>query len=245
MRKPTRLILLATVLLAACTKPPTGVWRGSMNSTTNQKTSAALNIITSDKQSYLKNDSTGIVFIGAVSVTTDKLQGTLARYLPAYNAVSIDGVDTFMRGTASSTASINGAIVANVSISGSYSTSDDNGALALNYDANTFERSAALSLVSGNWTFTDASGFSLTVAINASGNWAGSDTTGCNSNGSIALIDPTKNIYRVTVTETACGQYDGSYTGVATLSDRLTTNDTLSVFLYNSNTAFAFDLTKT
>lgn len=245
MYKPARLILLAAALLGACTKAPTGVWRGSMNSTTNQKTSAALNIITSDKQSYLKNDSTGIVFIGAVSVTTDKLQGTLARYLPAYNAVSIDGVDTFMRGTASSTALINSTLVANTSINGSYSTSDDTGALALTYDAKTFEQSSALSLVSGNWTFTDASGFSLTVAIDASGNWAGSDTTGCNSNGSIALIDPTKNIYRVTITETACGQYDGSYTGVATLSDRLTTNDTMSVFFYNTNNAFAFDLTKT
>jgi hypothetical protein len=244
MYKTVGLILPVMVLLSACTQSPTGVWRGSMNSAVSNQNASALGIVTGDKQTYLRNQSTGIVFIGPLSVSINKGDGTLPRYLPTYSSVSINGSDGYVQGTVSSTASISSTIVAKVSMNGSYSSSDDNGTFALSYDASTYERSGSLSLASGNWTFADASGFTLTIALDSSGNWTGSDTTGCISSGSLALIDSSRNLYSATATESSCGQYDGTYTGVATLSDRLTSNDTLTVFLYNDNAVFAFDLTR-
>lgn len=43
----------------------------------------------------------------------------------------------------------------------------------------------------------------------------------------VSLIDPTRNLYRIAVSASSCGAADGSYTGLASVTDGTRVNDTL------------------
>ena len=127
------------------------------------------------------------------------------------------------------TVTMTGQVVTGSSMNGTYTDNTPggarNGTFSLTYDAVT-ERGASLTTTDANWFATDGA-YSITLAIDATGDIAGTDTPdSCVYNGTLAVQDPAINVYGITVDISGCG-IDGSYTGYATVTDTTTTDDTL------------------
>jgi hypothetical protein len=77
-----------------------------------------------------------------------------------------------------------------------------------------------LTLVEGDWVRSTAGNASINVMAN--GAYTGMDTGGstCAYSGNISIIDATKNAYRMTMTVTGCGDFNGDdYTGLAWIGE--------------------------
>lgn len=82
-----------------------------------------------------------------------------------------------------------------------------------------WNRPASLATLSGVYTRSTVTGYTVTLAIGADGRLSGSDTRGCVLNGLATVPDPGRNLYRLTATVTSCGTLSGEYAGMGTLVD--------------------------
>lgn len=82
------------------------------------------------------------------------------------------------------------------------------------------------------------------ATADATGVWEGTITqngvgtysvTGLITGGQMNVIDPAVNIYGVSLTASACGLYDGAYSGYAVVADDTGMNDTLVFTVSNAN----------
>lgn len=200
-----------------CCADATGVWEGTVS--TGGGTFTATGLIIAGRLRIFSLDG-GPVFDGPFSVSRDDLTANTTHY-------TADGV-TFATGRLTATVGTRSWI------SGRYTTSDGGtGTLSLRYDPAT-ERGSSLSVTDANWFATDGS-YSLSLAIDARGAISGSDTDGCVYGGLLSLIDPTRNLYRIAVNASSCGAADGSYTGLASVTDGTRLNDTLLFSASNPN----------
>lgn len=90
----------------------------------------------------------------------------------------------------------------------------------------TFDRSSSLALVAGIWSST--LGYdTTTITIQNDGTLDGSDSDGCYYSGKVSTPNTSKNIYRLNLTISNCGELNGPVAGYATLSDFSAINDSL------------------
>lgn len=75
----------------------------------------------------------------------------------------------------------------------------------------------------------------MTIPIDATGAINGTDSDGCVYTGQVNIIDPAVNIYGVSLTASACGLYDGAYSGYAVVADDTGMNDILVFTVSNAN----------
>jgi hypothetical protein len=114
--------------------------------------------------------------------------------------------------------------------------------LSLSY-SNVYERPASLATLAGVFTYTDEDPHTLTLTIHADGQMNGSDLLGCVVQGSAAVPDATKNYYNGIADVTSCGDLDGHYEGILSLSDEVENdNSWLRIALSNSEAAIFGDL---
>ena len=209
------------------TPPPsvtgaTGVWEGTFTDTGSYPVTGLIR----DGQVRIFSAQEGVLYEGPITVNGTSFTATL------------DVVDS-VAGRYTSV-NVTGTVVTGVSIDGTYTDNTPggvrNGTFSLTYDAIT-ERGASLATTDANWFATDGVD-SITLAIDAAGDIAGADTDACVYNGTLAAPDPAINVYDVAVDISGCG-INGSYTGFATVTDTVTTNDTL-VFVASSATMVIF-----
>ena len=140
----------------------------------------------------------------------------------------IDGSYRYFCGNTDSTFNYQDSI--NINYSCPFS-SDIN--LSLIYDKDLTERSSSLSLVSGIWSYSDGSGYTITLTVDDGGIFNGSDTSGCLYSGDLAVKDESINIYRVRLDQSGtpygCSRYIPNATGQGILMDTTSSNDTLVI----------------
>ena len=119
-----------------------------------------------------------------------------------------------------------------------YSGGGENGTFSLSYNT-LYERPSSLAIISGIWL-----GQNSTFNISSSGTISGSDVFGCQYGGQFSIINSSFNAYKLAVTVTQCGAADGSYSGLATLSDSITTNDTMTVGISSTSLSIVTKLTR-
>jgi hypothetical protein len=113
-----------------------------------------------------------------------------------------------------------GSIVQGVSLAGSYSGGGESGSFALAYNSSGTGRGASLSAIGGVYAiFPPPLVNTATLVING-GTLTFAADGGCNGAGTIAVIDPTLNMYAWSMLISACsGAPEDTMSGLATLAD--------------------------
>lgn len=231
--------LLLSVLLAGCgggggsstpaaTADATGVWEGTLTQD-GVGTYSVTGLITGGQLRFLSPDGNAI-YEGTVSVTGSTLTASTSNY-------ALDG-GIF------STSTLTGTVVTASSISGTFTSSDGGrGSFSLSYDPIT-TRGSSLATLTANWFVTDGV-YSMSIPIDATGAINGSDSDGCVYTGQVNIIDPAVNIYGVSLTASACGLYNGAYSGYAVVADDTGMNDILVFTVSNANVVIVGVLDRT
>jgi hypothetical protein len=211
---------------------PSGLYDGQFTSTVTGlpvATNVAA-IVSEDLNAHIFGGD--LHYAGTVATDGDVLSGTLTQFLG--RQAGFFGVD----GTRNIT--LDGSIDT-TGLFGDYSGADDEGRFNLNY-LSLYEQSSSLDLASGVWTFSEApSGgfvYTVTLTIDSDGDLFGSDTAGCIFSGQLNIIDETRNAYGVTASVTACGEFDGDYTGLAHSFDFGAPNNSVRLSIANANFAY-------
>jgi hypothetical protein len=102
-------------------------------------------------------------------------------------------------------------------ITGTFSGGGTTGSVTLQYNP-AYDRPSSPNAVAGNYTWT-GNGNTVSLSISAAGVMTGSDTSGCQYNGTITPIDAQFDGYSVTVTFSNCGTANGTYSGVGVVAD--------------------------
>jgi len=216
-------ILSIIVWNSACTEietetdpAPAGIYIGSITPAGGSANNA-MAIISSTGDVSIINRDTGESLSGTRS--ENSITGTL------YASTSV-----------AATAEI--SLVLGDNISGTYSSSLGGGSFALTGLTTLYNRTSELSKLTGVWVdsvFTNQIGTS-TWAILPDGSYTLTSVPGCNASGSFTVFNASNNEYTLTMNVTTCGALNGSYTGLAFLSDSIGndgSSDTLSVMIAN------------
>ncbi|MHB2148204.1 hypothetical protein ACX8XP_04040 [Calditrichota bacterium LG25] len=99
-----------------------------------------------------------------------------------------------------------------------------------------YNRPSSLTYLAGRWQLVEE-GETTFLDIQASGSLSGGNTSGCQFEGRVEIIEATKNLYNIpTFTIAQCGSpWDGTYQGLAALIE-----DELILTLANQDDSFAF-----
>lgn len=180
------------------------------------------------------SEKAGVVYDGNYTVSGSNISGSVKAY-------NITTKKSFATATISGTVSEQDSISMefNTLYNDGYKTS---GEISLSFN-NIYNRTPSLSLVSGSWNYTNPS-FGLTITIQDDGSFTGQNTDSCVVSGSIGIIDTKYNIYNVDVTVASCGVLNGNYTGISSLGDDATTNDTLLIIVSNDNYVLYYPFTR-
>lgn len=190
-----------------------GIYFGTITRT-GLSADSAVAVITSDDRVIVINKDTYEKFIGTRS--GNSLTGSL------YATTSVSST----------------AVITSVSdniIGGAYTSTLGGGTFSLIGDTDLYNRGASLLTLEGVWVdqfFTGVVGESTWV-IQADGSFETSTTSDCNVTGNFSVIDASKNEYGVAMTITTCSSLDGSYSGIAFVSDNSGTNNILSLSFSN------------
>lgn len=207
----------------------TGVWKGTITED-GVGTFSLTGIITGDKLRFISEPG-GIVYAGFISVKSNGFFSTI---------VSIAHFD----GSAFGTSTLIGTVTSKSTISGTFrSSTGAGGSFSLSYDIVT-DKGSSLAITDGNWTETSG-GLTSTISIVSTGALTGSDTSGCVYLGTVSEIDPSVNIYNLSLGISSCGVYDSNYVGYIVMSDTVSTNDTLYFVINNSRFILINELTRT
>lgn len=191
---------------------PDGIWHGTF---TEAGTTYDLNAIVYDNYLYAYSTSGNTLYEGKVFLSGENLSGTI-------NVYQING--GFV-----GTNTVSGTVVTGKSISG---RTQDNTTFSLTYD-NDYERASSLNTVSGIWSITEGN-YTETITIQADGTLDGSNTNGCAYTGSVSVPDSKINVYKIVITASLCGIYNGTYTGLGSLDDLNSTNDVFAFAISSS-----------
>jgi hypothetical protein len=203
---------------------PGGIWFGTVFNA-SLGSSWELTGITLDSGESRFIDELGSQYTANINVTGTSFSGSLFAVAPAGS--------TFINGSPTATGTISGTISERSELSGTYRISTgETGTLSLFYD-DTYERTSGLVKTAGTWI--DGNGDTYTVQ--ADGTLFGQDSFGCVYNGRLTIIDAAFNAYRVRIDVANCSGFNGTYTGLGTLSDWQAANDNrLFIFQVSNQT---------
>ena len=148
--------------------------------------------------------------VGDANVAADKFTASLKAYMEG-------DIQT-------SPVTLDGTVETKSGIWGTYDWDQDFGRFNLIYFSS-YEKRSLLSKLEGIWVFNQASSggmiYTITFTIDPDGTLFGSNTVGCTFNGKFKIIDPRYNVYRLLLETSLCGDMDGAYKGLASLSETL------------------------
>jgi hypothetical protein len=195
-----------------------GLWKGTVtSSTTGQSTLVVAMTDAAGHSVWMTTD--GRIYDGSMPTSGTSFQWPMTGYMDAAGHFP-DGTN-FGMGTMTvdeQTATM---------MSGHYSGNGQSGSFTMNMSP-MWQRDATLAAVSGTYTRSTSTGYSMTMNIDANGQLMGSDTSGCMLNGSVTAPDPHHDLYQMDGTVTSCGILDGNYHGMAALLDADAMHDWMS-----------------
>jgi len=108
-----------------------------------------------------------------------------------------------------------------------------------------FERPSSTATVQGVYTTNLGTGYTLAIAIDATGQVTGNDTNGCNLAGNVSTSHPAVDYYDVVLDVSTCGNSNGRYNGNAALIFDSTGRATaLFLSASNANAAIGWSLSR-
>ena len=188
-------------------KTTPGVWQGTTTSTTTGTTNIIGMTDTSGNSVWMSTD--GRVWTGQMPVTATHASLNMTGYMypgrqfpdgSNYGMWSMTGNDS------------------NGTWSGQLDGSGDHMTFSLSMQPG-YSQPASLDILAGTYTRTTSIGYAMTLSFASTGQLTGSDSRGCVFNGTVAVPDPTHNLYQISATVTSCGILDGTYQGHGTLLD--------------------------
>ncbi len=200
--------------LAADTPQPQildGLWRGTFDINNQGRYDFTALYVNGQVAAY--SVDTNVVYRGTVIGDDKKYQSNMSMFIrdgSMFGTVQLEG-------TVGNQAT---SIVARY-----MTTGQDTGMLGLIYNP-LFERTISVPSLEGLWEYSGDK-ISLSINISATGDVKGTDSAGCNYYGSLAPIRPDINALDIQVELASCSTADGSYGGMAYLSDENAENDTL------------------
>ena len=188
-----------------------GIWNGTFTSNVVGGTVGAYMVISPTNEARYVSTQ-GVEGAGTIAVSGNTFSSNYTAFTPAGGF--------FPNGTTVAAGTSNGTGSTKGTITGTYSGGGDNGTFTFTYDP-IYDRGASLATISGTWTgifVSVGTGAVVTANISTTGVITGSDTAGCVYNGTLSIIDPLKNIYTGSMTQTVCTPAI-TLTGLATLTD--------------------------
>jgi hypothetical protein len=205
-----------------------GIWTGTFTSNVLHTAYGVGGLITESGTARFANTSLLSQYGGQATVNGGSFTSAATAYAP-YGGTLPDGSTV-------GPVSISGTFTEKGVMSGSYSGAGDSGTFYLTYSS-LFDRPSSLSAIAGTWT-ASAAGYANTLMIDSGGNITGSSTSGCTYSGNVGVIDSTHNLYSLTLTIGNCGGRDGSYSGLAALTDVNATNDSFLISVSNASYSY-------
>jgi hypothetical protein len=173
----------------------TGVYDGAFTRDSGQ-TGRVVGLVTASGDARFVADG-DVQNVGKLTLAGTKVSGTL---------------QSFSKGVAGDSVTLDGTLVPERSIAGTFKGSSGGGKFSLTYSS-AHRKAGTLEEIEGTWK---AGAFRMTVE--PSGAFTARDATACRYSGSFALADPNLAAYAFDLTLAQCGQYNGSYRGHAVLS---------------------------
>ena len=132
---------------------------------------------------------------------------------------------------------ISGTVNQQVSINGTYSGVGDNGTISLTYDSH-YQRPSSLATIQGTWRINNNAALgTVQFVISPTGAVTGYTGTGCIITGNFSIINAAYNAYQVDIALSRCVAGNGTYSGLATLTDTSVQNDTMISGISNPTTS--------
>ena len=113
-------------------------------------------------------------------------------------------------------------------MSGSWSGgTGETGTFSFVYDS-MYDRGSALTTVAGSWVSVDELDNPIgSITIDAAGRMDAQDAAGCLYSGDLSIINASYNAYDLNLAVTNCGNFNGTYAGLAVVADTDAADDTL------------------
>ena len=184
--------------------------------------------------------SVAALFTGALSVDT-------SLNLAASGSLIAGPGFTLPDGGTTSPMTIAGTLSPQSYIAGTFTAGAEEGQLTAAYQAKLYERAVSLSDFTGNWNMRDATSVTGAVVFQADGSFTGTGTgtnnAGCSYNGQVTIPNGSFNAESVTLTISGCS-LAGNYSGLSTLYDFQSTDDTVIFGLSSGSQAAVNRLTR-
>jgi hypothetical protein len=209
-----------------------GIWIGTFTSSVTNSTYNVTGLIDESYNARFADPDNLLQYSGVVSINGNSFSSTATAYAPSGY--------TFPDDSQVGTVNISGSFSEKTSINGTYTGVGDTGVFFLNYSA-LYERASSLALVAGTWSGT-VLGYTNTITVDSSGNVSGDSSSGCTYTGNVGIVDSSYNAYNVTLNINNCGTQNGSYSGLAALTDTVSANDTILVCVSNASYSFVASL---
>ncbi|HSG96363.1 MAG TPA: hypothetical protein VLA11_00025 [Woeseiaceae bacterium] len=223
----TNEVSIVGLLAEAAAESASGLWSGTIQSTLtgNHET---LGMISEEGDAQFFS-LTGSQITGSVEVFGNIVRMSTTAYAP-FGTTHPDG-------SVSGSVDVRGLVTTAFRSSGTFVGVGDSGIYDIFYSTD-YERTSSLSRVQGLWSTPSPTGGSgdLIISVASTGEFSGS-SDGCSYSGLIGLIDSTFNLYRVDADIANCAGITGQYSGLGTLSDEQSPNDTLVVSVNNEVTS--------
>jgi hypothetical protein len=234
------LIILMTVFMSSCGSgggsgsPISGIWIGTFTSNANHSTYNVTGIIDEYGVACFPFTSTSEQYSGAINISGNSFSSTGTAYAPFGYA--------FPDGSHVGPASISGMFTVKGAMNGTYIGVGDTRTFSLTYST-LYERPSSLEEGAGTWTAV-ISGYTVLLTIDWLGNIMGSSGSGCTYLGNMGIIDSSYNAYSVNLSINNCGVENGTYSGLAALTDNSVANNALLIAVSNSSFSFVAPLSK-
>jgi hypothetical protein len=195
---------------------PAGLWQGSF--TADDGTTRGFTVIAAPDGLFVgviaSSGTNGRFVIGTGDTTLNTFSATGTVFAQAGEAFLPNGQSSDALTVA------DGNIVERVSLKGSYSGGGESASFALGYDNGLTPRGASLEAVAGVYdVYPPPLVNTATLVVNGS-SITFAAAGGCNGAGTIAVIDPTMNIYSWSMLLGACGgAEEAALSGLASLAD--------------------------
>lgn len=211
-----------------------GIWFGTFTSTVTNTVSRATGLVADTNSARFGFTDTFEQFSGVLRVVDNSFSMTATAFAPHGG--------TLPDGTKVGTVTITGTFTPQSTMTGTYSGAGDSGTFTLTFSP-LYQRLSSFGLLKGTWSgeiLEHSTG--LTISDNAQ--ITGVNTAGCTYGGHLDLIDPSFNIYALHLDVDTCGSDNGSYDGLAYLSDEHEQNGTLNVIMSSPTLSIIATLNK-
>ncbi|HMR07338.1 MAG TPA: hypothetical protein PKA88_16265 [Polyangiaceae bacterium] len=180
---------------AAEKNPVGGVWRGRFQS--KYVTGSVVGMVTESGDARFVTYG-GMQFVGSLKADAGKFAGSLVGY---------------QNHATSDTVSLEGTVVAEKSLAGTFQGKSDRGSFQFAYGPE-YDRPATLAELADQWGSVQ-----YAMEVNEKGLFQGKDAAGCEYTGALSIAHPGYNAFNLSFSVSSC-KYKGEYQGLATLTDQ-------------------------